>query len=303
MKEIEQALQNNTARFGKRGGARGAMMLVENSSGSGGGSEQLPLLTAASSDFSESPLVGTTANNSHNNSMNMLMSVVAYDASTPTKRRSVAEDVGTDENGDEDQDNEQCNDAGATTTSRVEVEGARLLSMESGDLNSIISATEYRGGSTGVYATLQTIVDLDDEESLHSDANVLGSSNSQQAQLAQQLQQEQYHLQPRTSQSQPPQHSQQQYYQQPQHQQQRTNPQQLQLQHQQPKPPQQRHHHQYGGALRRLPIIGMSANSDDVSKEMALAAGMDNFIGKPFSFKDLQPLLVRIMTSRSGSRA
>ena len=36
----------------------------------------------------------------------------------------------------------------------------------------------------------------------------------------------------------------------------------------------------------RLLIIGMSANSDNVSKELALAAGMDKFITKPFKYED-----------------
>jgi CheY-like chemotaxis protein len=51
------------------------------------------------------------------------------------------------------------------------------------------------------------------------------------------------------------------------------------------------------GKLRRLPIIGMSANSDDVSKELALSSGMDAFIAKPFSLKDLQPLLLRFVVA------
>jgi len=39
---------------------------------------------------------------------------------------------------------------------------------------------------------------------------------------------------------------------------------------------------------RHLAIIGMSANSDPVTKSMALAAGMDNFMPKPFSLKEFE---------------
>ena len=43
-----------------------------------------------------------------------------------------------------------------------------------------------------------------------------------------------------------------------------------------------------GGKYRHLPIIGMSANSDPSTKSMALAAGMDNFMPKPFSLKEFE---------------
>jgi CheY-like chemotaxis protein len=43
--------------------------------------------------------------------------------------------------------------------------------------------------------------------------------------------------------------------------------------------------------MKRLPIIGMSANSDNATKECALDVGMDLFIGKPFIMRELQPLL------------
>jgi DNA-binding response OmpR family regulator len=38
----------------------------------------------------------------------------------------------------------------------------------------------------------------------------------------------------------------------------------------------------------------MSANSDDENRRLGLAAGMDQFISKPFSMKDLQPLLDQV---------
>jgi CheY-like chemotaxis protein len=43
--------------------------------------------------------------------------------------------------------------------------------------------------------------------------------------------------------------------------------------------------------LYRLPIVGMSANSDNESRLMGLASGMDDFIAKPFSMKDLEAML------------
>jgi CheY-like chemotaxis protein len=42
------------------------------------------------------------------------------------------------------------------------------------------------------------------------------------------------------------------------------------------------------GKRGRLPIIGMSANSDAISRESALAVGMDLFLGKPYTIADLK---------------
>ena len=41
----------------------------------------------------------------------------------------------------------------------------------------------------------------------------------------------------------------------------------------------------------KLLIIGMSANSDDVSKQEALSSGMDHFIAKPFFYEDFERVL------------
>jgi CheY-like chemotaxis protein len=41
----------------------------------------------------------------------------------------------------------------------------------------------------------------------------------------------------------------------------------------------------------RLPIIGMSANNDTLSKDAAIEAGMNLFIAKPFTIKDLENVL------------
>ena len=43
----------------------------------------------------------------------------------------------------------------------------------------------------------------------------------------------------------------------------------------------------------RLMIVGMSANTDDRSRQEALAAGMDYFITKPFAYSDLARLLLK----------
>ena len=43
--------------------------------------------------------------------------------------------------------------------------------------------------------------------------------------------------------------------------------------------------------VNRLPIIGMSANNDTLSKDAAIEAGMNLFIAKPFTIKDLENVL------------
>ena len=52
---------------------------------------------------------------------------------------------------------------------------------------------------------------------------------------------------------------------------------------------------------KRLPIVGMSANSDDQSKQQALDSGMDYFITKPFSYQDLLPILHDIQMKLDSS--
>ena len=42
----------------------------------------------------------------------------------------------------------------------------------------------------------------------------------------------------------------------------------------------------------RMLIVGMSANSDSQSKDEAIESGMDYFLEKPFSHKDLCPILL-----------
>jgi CheY-like chemotaxis protein len=57
---------------------------------------------------------------------------------------------------------------------------------------------------------------------------------------------------------------------------------------------------------KRLPIIGMSANSDNATKQCALKCGMDLFIPKPFILSELEPLiyqlLIKIQKENLGSR-
>ena len=53
---------------------------------------------------------------------------------------------------------------------------------------------------------------------------------------------------------------------------------------------------------RRLCIIGMSANSDEDTKQCALNAGMDTFLAKPFAMAELLPVLYSVSDRfRSGS--
>lgn len=41
-------------------------------------------------------------------------------------------------------------------------------------------------------------------------------------------------------------------------------------------------------------IIGISANSDDVTKQEALASGMDGFLSKPFEVEHLKMLCLKL---------
>jgi len=45
------------------------------------------------------------------------------------------------------------------------------------------------------------------------------------------------------------------------------------------------------GGKKRLFIIGMSANSDDDTKQEVLAVGMDAFCPKPFKYKDFEMII------------
>ena len=56
-----------------------------------------------------------------------------------------------------------------------------------------------------------------------------------------------------------------------------------------------------GNGRKRLLIVGMSASSDDQSKQQALDSGMDFFIPKPFSYQDLRPILYAIQMKIDSS--
>ena len=45
------------------------------------------------------------------------------------------------------------------------------------------------------------------------------------------------------------------------------------------------------GGRRGLFVIGMSANSDDETKQEVLAVGMDAFCPKPFKYKDCELII------------
>lgn len=54
-------------------------------------------------------------------------------------------------------------------------------------------------------------------------------------------------------------------------------------------------------SLKKLAIIGMSANSDTATKNCALDAGMNLFIAKPFILQDLQPLICQLLFNKENS--
>ena len=47
----------------------------------------------------------------------------------------------------------------------------------------------------------------------------------------------------------------------------------------------------YSNKKGKLYIVGMSANSDNESRQEALAVGMDSFITKPFAYEDFSQAL------------
>ena len=52
---------------------------------------------------------------------------------------------------------------------------------------------------------------------------------------------------------------------------------------------------------RRLYIVGMSANSDEQSVKDALAAGMDDFVAKPFNYDVLSAILKGALLGARGN--
>jgi CheY-like chemotaxis protein len=56
-------------------------------------------------------------------------------------------------------------------------------------------------------------------------------------------------------------------------------------------------------ALGRTPIIAWTAHSGQVDRERCVAAGMDDFLPKPFSTQQLEAALRRWLGSRERSQA
>jgi CheY-like chemotaxis protein len=54
---------------------------------------------------------------------------------------------------------------------------------------------------------------------------------------------------------------------------------------------------------RRFLIVGMSANSDSMSKQEALDSGMDFFVAKPFAYKDLHPIIQNYKKEKEAEAA
>jgi CheY-like chemotaxis protein len=57
-----------------------------------------------------------------------------------------------------------------------------------------------------------------------------------------------------------------------------------------------------GSTASRLFIIGMSANSDAATKQCASDVGMDEFLAKPFTIAELQPLIEHATSARAAQR-
>ena len=61
-------------------------------------------------------------------------------------------------------------------------------------------------------------------------------------------------------------------------------------------------HESLAGA-RRTPIIAITAYTLDGDREKCLAAGMDDFLGKPYSLRDLRPKLERWLLGANAIKA
>ena len=58
-----------------------------------------------------------------------------------------------------------------------------------------------------------------------------------------------------------------------------------------------------GGTIPRLPIVALTANTMAGDRERCLAAGMDDYLGKPYSQDQLQSILQRWLSASSAEDA
>jgi two-component system, sensor histidine kinase and response regulator len=55
------------------------------------------------------------------------------------------------------------------------------------------------------------------------------------------------------------------------------------------------------GALRRIPVIALTANALPEDRERCLAAGMDDYLSKPIARDDLRTMLDKYLSGASGN--
>jgi len=56
------------------------------------------------------------------------------------------------------------------------------------------------------------------------------------------------------------------------------------------------------GANKRVPIIALTANTQLGDREQCLAAGMDDFLGKPYNQEQLQAIIERWLSASETTR-
>jgi len=61
--------------------------------------------------------------------------------------------------------------------------------------------------------------------------------------------------------------------------------------------------HEALSGVRRTPIIAITAYTLDGDREKCLAAGKDDFLGKPYSLRDLRPKLERWLFGTTAVKA